>query len=102
MNTKSYKATLRQSSDECVGIGDFIFNADKSWLYIVLPNAEGKFMVDTQGRAVLDPIHVSRMPIQNPRVWTWDGNEENPTLSPSIDWPGHWHGYLTNGQLKSC
>lgn len=36
--------------------------------------------------------------------WTWDGNHEVPTLSPSIrshedgrDGPTHWHGYLTAG-----
>lgn len=32
--------------------------------------------------------------------WTWDGNEESPTLSPSIRDVGHcfYHGHLTNGE----
>ena len=28
----------------------------------------------------------------------WDGNEEEPTLSPSIV-AGKWHGYLRGGKL---
>jgi hypothetical protein len=32
-------------------------------------------------------------------VWKWDGNKEAPTLTPSIDVHGVWHGFLTNGKL---
>lgn len=35
-------------------------------------------------------------------VWGWDGNEEKPTLNPSIHVIGHWHGYLEAGRLRSC
>lgn len=38
--------------------------------------------------------------------WNWNGNIENPTLTPSIlHWgngrktPATWHGYLTDGKL---
>lgn len=102
MNSQSYKANFKKSADDCVGIGDFVFNDERDWLYIVLPNGAGKFAVDAQGRAVLDPIQISRAASSGPRVWTWDGNEQSPTLSPSLHWVGHWHGYLTNGELKSC
>jgi hypothetical protein len=30
-------------------------------------------------------------------TWSWDGNRETPTLTPSIHHIGHWHGYLTAG-----
>lgn len=33
------------------------------------------------------------------REWTWDGNEYAPTLTPSVDHVGHWHGYVTAGAL---
>ena len=38
--------------------------------------------------------------------WDWDGNEEKPTLSPSIAC-GHegerdWHGYMKAGRLEAC
>jgi len=102
VNTNSYPTQLRASADECVGIGDFIFNDERDYLYIVLPNKNGKFATDSEGRAVLDPIRISRTPTSHPRTWHWDGNETAPTLQPSIDWRGHWHGFLTNGVLKSC
>jgi hypothetical protein len=36
------------------------------------------------------------------REWFWDGNEDKPTLRPSISDPDTWHGYLTAGRLVSC
>ena len=32
-------------------------------------------------------------------VWGWDGNREAPTLSPSINVIGRWHGFLRAGKL---
>ena len=44
--------------------------------------------------------------------WEWDGNEDKPTVTPSIlnyqmNKEGkiigeHWHGFLTAGVFKSC
>lgn len=36
--------------------------------------------------------------------WDWDGNEESPTLTPSIQRTSEcrWHGYLTAGVFKPC
>jgi len=44
--------------------------------------------------------------------WTWNGDREKPTLTPSInilqmDATGkhigeHWHGWLTDGEFRSC
>lgn len=36
--------------------------------------------------------------------WTWDGNKELPTLTPSILRLGDckWHGYLTGGVFITC
>jgi hypothetical protein len=31
--------------------------------------------------------------------WGWDGNEDNPTLTPSIHCVGHWHGWVRAGML---
>jgi hypothetical protein len=36
------------------------------------------------------------------REWCWDGNEDKPTVTPSISDPDTWHGYLTAGRLVSC
>ena len=46
-------------------------------------------------------------------TWTWDGNREAPTCTPSIliyqmeEATGqrvgeHWHGFLTAGEFRSC
>lgn len=45
--------------------------------------------------------------------WTWDGNVESPTVTPSLglhpkddsapDGSGyHWHGFLTAGVFREC
>ena len=33
--------------------------------------------------------------------WEWDGNEEKPTLRPSLHHHEQWHGRLENGQFVS-
>jgi hypothetical protein len=38
-------------------------------------------------------------------VWKWDGNKENPTLTPSVHntgMPCKWHGFLRNGKWEEC
>ncbi len=39
-------------------------------------------------------------------AWSWDGNRERPTVSPSVLLHGadggHWHGWLRNGIWESC
>lgn len=34
--------------------------------------------------------------------WVWDGNEDKPTLVPSVHLPGRWHGWFRNGRMVSC
>lgn len=40
--------------------------------------------------------------------WSWDGNQERPTLSPSLrflegpDSKTHWHGFLCGGVYDTC
>jgi len=34
--------------------------------------------------------------------WQWDGNEDAPTITPSIHVLEHWHGWMKNGELVSC
>lgn len=37
----------------------------------------------------------------NFQTWNWDGNEDKPTLSPSIHHVGCWHGYIRAGRMVS-
>lgn len=34
--------------------------------------------------------------------WKLSGTYEKPTLSPSLNWIGYWHGFLRDGRLESC
>lgn len=34
--------------------------------------------------------------------WQWNGSYERPTLYPSVNHVGHWHGWLRNGVWESC
>ena len=60
-------------------------------LYLCLP-----------GDTNLAAIKVQRGAPGGLRVWGWDGNEDKPTIAPSIHCPGLWHGYLEAGHLRSC
>jgi hypothetical protein len=35
----------------------------------------------------------------SPQSWDFDGNMQAPTLSPSINHVGCWHGWLRNGEF---
>lgn len=36
------------------------------------------------------------------KIWSWNGNRELPTLSPSINHVGCWHGWLIAGEFIAC
>lgn len=61
------------------------------FLYVCLP-----------GDTHLNAIKVTRGDSGAERTWGWDGNEDKPTLTPSILVPGEWHGFLESGRLRSC
>lgn len=47
----------------------------------------------------------SWLPLNREGGWNWDGNREAPTCTPSIlqsGLPCKWHGYLTDGEFRSC
>lgn len=74
--------------------GDFHWSEEylgMRYIYVHLP-----------GQDRWDPIKVHRGPALGERVWGWDGNEDKPTLTPSIDLRERWHGHLTAGRLVSC
>ncbi len=72
-------------------VGDFCFDEHCEHVYIWLPGVSGP-----------DAIRIQRGPAGGPRVWGWDGNEDKPTLTPSIHALGQWHGFMTAGRLRSC
>ena len=108
LNTQSLTARRIKTPSDCIERqepGDFAWEFDfthfehgakptdeRLTIYIVLP-----------GQSVWAPIHVVRATsaINGQRIWHWDGNFDQPTLSPSIHHVGRWHGYMTAGRLVS-
>ena len=65
--------------------------AETAHIYVALPGEGGGWSA----------IKVRRGAPGGERVWGWDGNEDKPTLTPSIHMPGVWHGWLRAGRLVS-
>ncbi len=64
------------------------------YLYIRLPNTSA---------VAFDALKCFNGPDRGiPREWGWDGNEERPTLVPSILNEREWHGHLQEGELRTC
>lgn len=66
--------------------------------------------VEPQETKSLFSSNFVRVPIMKPgdtwdraeKPWSWDGNIEHPTITPSINVVGIWHGFMTNGELSTC
>jgi hypothetical protein len=47
------------------------------------------------------PVRQEKEPEIGRSTWLWDGNETEPTLTPSVfqsGLPCQWHGFLRNGE----
>jgi hypothetical protein len=58
-----------------------------------------------RGRELVDDQHILAVPGEiGKHIWTLDGTEDFETLSltPSIDasGAGHWHGFITGGDVR--
>ena len=79
--------------------GDFMWDEPRvgdvrRCIYIVLPGDKNP--------SAIECIHGPAGPLPRDRIWGWDGNEDKPTLTPSIHEPECWHGHLIAGRLVSC
>jgi len=85
---------------EAYGAGGIFY----SWL-----NDQKRFPEDVQSVFIVMPSHHPDDKDENPVMVSWNvsrwkltGTQEKPTLSPSLFWIEHWHGFLENGYLRSC
>ena len=86
------------------GVGAFrwvTFDGHRACLILVPSSAGGADAGDGRGFV---PVVV--YPMRQADNWAapgdvngWDGNEDRPTFTPSIDVPGHWHGFIVNGVI---
>ena len=70
------------------GPGGYFIQPDRASMFINLPGDTIPSVLRLGG-----DIH--------PR-WLLSGPDDCPSLTPSINAPGQWHGYLTNGVLVGC
>lgn len=107
------KANRVSGNEQLQNPGDYYFDLDPvgecHYIFIFCPCGK----CDRTYRMQL-PVNTG---IKQDRAWLWDGNEDCPTLTPSIlrrvdtqenteyEIKGHkcdWHGYLTQGVFRSC
>jgi hypothetical protein len=78
-------------------VGEFAWGDENGVRYIMIalpcPRADAP---DNYIMNYLPVINGGNMPGKR---WGWDGNEDAPTLTPSIHCIGHWHGWVRNGAL---
>ena len=80
-------------------VGDWCFFDNKESLYIGIryPRKEEEIFGDeARGEIVSIPICEGEKLTNS---WLWNGNKELPTITPSINVIGLWHGFLTDGKL---
>lgn len=67
------------------------------WIYFQCP-AHPDVHMDWIG------VPFSRTQSAIPPVWGWNGESdpEKISLTPSIDAHHHWHGFLTDGELRTA
>lgn len=100
MNTESCDMIRQPDYDTCLDgpPGSFYISKadgpdDQAWFWFVLPGNGGG------GCIRLRPLTAHEA--GNPS-WQWDGNEDKPTLTPSVNCVGIWHGFFTAGRMVSC
>ena len=74
--------------------------------FFVEPHGDGDFSFWYRcpcGCGLQGPLLVGRerKPDISPS-WTWNGSTDKPTLQPSVNHEGHWHGWLIDGEWKVC
>lgn len=47
------------------------------------------------------PVPDTLKDVNGGHSWGWDGNEDNPTLTPSVHITGCWHGWVRAGRMVS-
>jgi len=101
MNTESINMKLVPREKAALSVydldpGDYYFYTDdenQQWMICALPG----------GHIAHLPIRPLRSPATNGgHSWDWDRNEQKPTLLPSVNSIGNWHGWIREGRMVSC
>jgi len=101
---------LRDSLDDLEKngiVGDWCFSNSEKGIFIRYPISDHEWFKWYDFTREQAPEYnrgdIVHLPIilgnSEPSHWGWDGNKEAPTLTPSINVIGRWHGWLREGQL---
>jgi len=67
------------------------------------PNGQRRFWFVCPGKCKgLTVVAIRPVVDGSQHSWDWNGSTGAPTLTPSINHVGCWHGWLTDGEFKSC
>ena len=66
------------------------------------PSGQRRFWFVCPGCRFITAVALRPVVDGSPQSWDFDGNIQAPTLSPSINHVGCWHGWLTAGVFRSC
>lgn len=82
-------------------LGDFCFIDNDSAIIIRMP--DGPNYPSARGSMIRWPLKPGHnLPgVDQDAVWNWDGNRNQPTLTPSLHWVDVWHGWMRAGKLES-
>jgi len=89
-------------------IGDWSFFNDDKDMFLCFPTKgaeyeeDGKIYKPGIPDVVHLQIHKSGEIDSRGISWVWNGDKELPTLIPSINVVGQWHGFLRDGKLITC
>lgn len=97
MNTESCDMIRHTDVESCLGgpPGSFFFDISETGqkrLWFVLPNGESG-VINIRPVVAGQEAHPS---------WGFDGNEDKPSLLPSVHCVGRWHGWFRTGRMESC
>jgi hypothetical protein len=95
--------TTLENLEEYGHVGDWCFVETQERLYMFLrypvkDSRLGDLPVEEQHG---DIVNLPLSGDNSKPVWGWNGDRQYPTLSPSINVIGRWHGYLRNGKLET-
>jgi Family of unknown function (DUF6527) len=77
------------------------------WQIVGDPGATYRVLHSKAPGGTFSSLAVSPAPA-DAQPWNWDGNEDNPTLTPSVyhnrgfGGQAEWHGHFTAGRMVSC
>ena len=93
MNKKTGVGEINEVGDYCFRMTD-IGEVEARHFICMIPG----------GDIISVPVHLATEVPKRPTSWVWNGNEEKPSLTPSLLVQGvnAWHGYVTNGELCTC